>query len=46
MGDLKYTHGSDVFVVKACYNADANDLIAVAGEDTVQVLQCVSAGWT
>lgn len=42
MNDLKYTHGSDVLAVKACYNVDANDLIAVAGEDTVEVLQCVS----
>lgn len=43
MGDLKYTQGTDVLAIRACYNSDASDLLAVAGEDSVQVLQCVSA---
>lgn len=42
MADLKYTHGTDVLAVRACYSSDASDLLAVAGEDTVQILQCVS----
>lgn len=40
--DLKHTHGTNIAAIRACYNEDGNDLLAVAGEDTVQVLQCVS----
>lgn len=39
--DLKHSHGSSVTSIRACYNEDGNDLLAVAGNDTVQVLQCV-----
>ena len=39
--DLKYTLGSEAHLVRACYNTDGADLLAVAGEHFVQVLQCV-----
>jgi hypothetical protein len=39
----RYDHGSLVQAVRACANDDATDLIAVAGEHSVHVIQVVSA---
>ncbi|KAH8117143.1 hypothetical protein DFH11DRAFT_983710 [Phellopilus nigrolimitatus] len=38
--DLKHIHGTNVLAVRACYHEDGADLLAVAGEDSVQILQC------
>jgi hypothetical protein len=38
----RYDHGSLVLAVRACSNDDATDLIAIAGEHSVDVLQVVS----
>ncbi|KAI5124016.1 hypothetical protein M0805_003848 [Coniferiporia weirii] len=38
--DLKYSLGTNILALRACYNEDGADLLAVAGEDSVQVLQC------
>jgi len=38
--DIKYSHGSPVRAIRACYYDDALDLLAVAGEESVSVLQC------
>ncbi|KDQ59396.1 hypothetical protein JAAARDRAFT_32955 [Jaapia argillacea MUCL 33604] len=37
--DVKFNHGSQIHVVRACQNDDAHDLLAIAGEHSVQVLQ-------
>jgi hypothetical protein len=37
----RYDHGSVVYVVRACYNDDAADLVAIGGEHSVDVLQIV-----
>lgn len=37
--DVRYQHGSVVHVVRACYNDDAIDLVALGGENVVEVLQ-------
>ena len=39
--DLHYSNGSEIYCVRACYGEDASDLIAVAGDNTVEVLTCV-----
>lgn len=39
--DLKYSHGTEISLVRACYNEDAVDLVAIAGKYCVEVLQCV-----
>ncbi|KZP24876.1 hypothetical protein FIBSPDRAFT_1041985 [Athelia psychrophila] len=44
--DLKHNHGSLVYVVRACYNDDAIDLIALGGEHTVEILQVTSSSST
>ncbi|KAI0747773.1 hypothetical protein C8Q80DRAFT_1168378 [Daedaleopsis nitida] len=36
--DVRHSHGTDVYVVRACYEDDAADLIAVAGAHSVEVL--------
>lgn len=39
--DLKYTHGTQIFCVRACQHDDAADLVAIAGDNSVEVIQCV-----
>ncbi|KAI0792941.1 hypothetical protein C8Q75DRAFT_864251 [Abortiporus biennis] len=36
--DVRHTHGTDVFVVRACYHSDGIDLVAIGGAHSVQVL--------
>ncbi|RDB24026.1 Nucleoporin Nup37 [Hypsizygus marmoreus] len=36
--DLQYNHGAQVYVLRACYNDDATDLLAVAGDHSLDVL--------
>ncbi|OCH95227.1 hypothetical protein OBBRIDRAFT_720874 [Obba rivulosa] len=36
--DVRHTHTTDVFAVRACYNDDAADLIAIGGAHSVEVL--------
>ncbi|CDO70585.1 hypothetical protein BN946_scf184636.g18 [Trametes cinnabarina] len=36
--DVRHSHGTDVFVVRACYEDDAADLIAIGGAHSVEVL--------
>ncbi|KAI0362809.1 hypothetical protein OH77DRAFT_1500401 [Trametes cingulata] len=36
--DVRYSHGTEVHVVRACYEDDAADLIAVGGAHSVEVL--------
>ncbi|KAH9999033.1 hypothetical protein BJV77DRAFT_1058578 [Russula vinacea] len=36
--DLRHDHGALIHVVRACDNADAPDLVAIGGENTVSVL--------
>ncbi|TFK93162.1 hypothetical protein K466DRAFT_581249 [Polyporus arcularius HHB13444] len=36
--DVRHSHGTEVFVVRACYEDDAADLIAVGGAHSVEVL--------
>jgi hypothetical protein len=38
----RYHHGSLIGVVRACYNDDATDLLSLAGEHTVDIIQVVS----
>ncbi|EJD05651.1 uncharacterized protein FOMMEDRAFT_17909, partial [Fomitiporia mediterranea MF3/22] len=38
--DIKYNFGTEILVVRSCYHRDGRDLLAIAGEDAVQVLQC------
>ncbi|TDL23611.1 hypothetical protein BD410DRAFT_142541 [Rickenella mellea] len=40
MVDLKYHHGTDVHLVRASYHEDATDLVAIAGDKSVEVIQC------
>ena len=42
MVDLQYDVGTDVLAIRTCYTSDGKDLLAIAGEDSVEVLQCVS----
>ncbi|KAH7921485.1 hypothetical protein BV22DRAFT_1122121 [Leucogyrophana mollusca] len=42
-GVLKINHGSDVYVVRACYNDDGADLLALGGEHSVDVFQITSS---
>ena len=41
--DLRHDHGALIHVVRACDNADAPDLVAIGGENTVSVLLIVCA---
>ena len=41
MLDLRHDHGSLIHVVRACDNADAPDLVAIGGENSVSVLLIV-----
>ena len=41
--DVRHSHGTEVYVVRACYEDDAADLIAVGGAHSVEVLLLVSA---
>jgi len=41
--DLRHDHGALIHVVRACDNADAPDLVAIGGENTVSVLFIVCA---
>ena len=43
--DLKHTHGASVTAIRACYNEDGSDLLAVAGSENIQVLQCVRTSY-
>ncbi|KAL1947489.1 hypothetical protein VTO73DRAFT_13213 [Trametes versicolor] len=36
--DVRHSHGTEVFAVRACYEDDAADLIAVGGAHSVEVL--------
>ncbi|KAG2061396.1 hypothetical protein BDR06DRAFT_1016493 [Suillus hirtellus] len=38
-GVVRINHGSDVFVVRACSNDDGADLLAIAGEHSVEVFR-------
>ncbi|KIJ69548.1 hypothetical protein HYDPIDRAFT_172915 [Hydnomerulius pinastri MD-312] len=38
-GVFRLDHGSDVFVVRSCYNEDGADLLALGGEHSVEVYQ-------
>lgn len=42
MTDLRFNFGTDILVLRSCYNPDGSDLLAIAGEDSLQVIQCVS----
>lgn len=42
-GVVRINHGSDVFVVRACSNDDGADLLAIAGEHSVEVFRVVCA---
>ena len=42
MTDLRFNFGTDILVLRSCYNPDGADLLAIAGEDSLQVIQCVS----
>lgn len=39
--DVRHNHGTEVFVVRACYHDDGADLVAIGGEHSVQVLLTV-----
>ena len=39
--DIHYSNGSTIYCVRACYGEDASDLIAIAGDNVVEVLSCV-----
>jgi hypothetical protein len=43
MMDLRHDHGALIHVVRACDNADAPDLVAIGGDNTVSVLHIVCA---
>lgn len=43
MMDLRHEHGALIHVVRACDNADAPDLVAIGGENSVSVLLIVCA---
>ncbi|KAI0670712.1 WD40-repeat-containing domain protein [Trametes maxima] len=36
--DVRYSHGTEVYAVRACYEDDATDLIAIGGAHSVEVL--------
>ncbi|KAL5490128.1 hypothetical protein ACEPAI_4961 [Sanghuangporus weigelae] len=40
MTDLKFNFGTDIIVIRSCYHADGADLLAIAGEGSVEVIQC------
>ncbi len=40
--DVRHSHGTEVFAVRACYEDDAADLIALGGAHSVEVLLLVS----
>ncbi|KAH9914700.1 uncharacterized protein B0H18DRAFT_1097086 [Fomitopsis serialis] len=42
MADVRYTHGTEVYVVRACYHEDGTDLLAVGGAHSVEVLMVTS----
>ena len=37
--DLKYNHQTIIYVLNACHNDDAPDLVAIGGEHSVEVIQ-------
>ena len=39
--DLRHDHGALIHVVRACDNADAPDLVAIGGDNSVSVLLIV-----
>ncbi|KAL0947229.1 hypothetical protein HGRIS_013346 [Hohenbuehelia grisea] len=39
---IKHSHPTDIFAVRACCNDDANDLLAIGGDHSVEVLQIES----
>jgi len=41
--DLRHDHGTLIHIVRACDNADAPDLVAIGGENSVSVLLIVCA---
>ena len=41
--DLRHDHGALIHVVRACDNADASDIVAIGGENSVSVLIIVCA---
>ena len=41
--DLRHDHGALIHVARACDNADAPDLVAIGGENSVSVLLIVCA---
>ncbi|KZT36990.1 hypothetical protein SISSUDRAFT_988324 [Sistotremastrum suecicum HHB10207 ss-3] len=40
--DITHNHGSRIFVVRACLNDDALDLVAIGGIQAVQVISCTA----
>jgi hypothetical protein len=43
--DLTYTHGSQIQVIRACYDDESEEpLVAIGGEHSVDVLSIVSCG--
>ena len=42
--DVRHSHGTEVHVVRACYEDDAADLIAVGGAHSVEILLLVGGG--
>lgn len=41
MLDLKHVYGTDVLVLRSCYHHDGSDLLSIAGDGSVQIIQCV-----
>ena len=39
--DVRHSHGTEVFVVRACYEDDAADLVAIGGAHSVEVILLV-----
>ena len=42
MADVRYSHGTEIYVIRACYEEDGVDLLAVGGAHTVEILVVVS----
>lgn len=43
---FRLNHGSNVYVIRACYNEDGADLLALGGEHSVEVYQIVGSSTT
>jgi hypothetical protein len=40
--DINYFHSSEIYVLRACHNDDATDLVAIGSDCGVDVFQIVS----